>query len=190
MDIEAFVRWALHDMRAALAHLRYDYAASLHISLKAPRPTISDAQAELNCQLRDERDDADFERRREEDREALERQYLLLLKQQEGAPIDPEEFAAPPRPEIEEEEEEPDDEPEEDDDDEGNVAQKKKPRPSLTDFFFDNQHPLADNYRICGTVCPDTVCFPTRRRDLAIHLTVRERLPRRAVPRGGAKSTQ
>jgi hypothetical protein len=162
-------------IRAALARVRADYRASLSIHLCVPPPPPSPAQKELERQFRDAQDEAEF-RQREADRlEALEQQYLYQLKQQEGAPIDPEEFAASPVPREEdpsaEDDEDLDDE--EEDDGEGGVAEKKKPMPNPI-FLSDDEHPLADQYRLWSTVTLDTVYFLPHARDIAIHLMARE----------------
>lgn len=162
----------------ALNRLRAPYRCILHISLRVPPPPMSPAQAELERQFRDARDEADFARRREEEREALERQYLLQLKQQQGEPIDPEEFAAPPSTPLPVPDEEDEADEEEDDDGEGGIAEKEKPMVHLN--LWDDEHPLADQYRLWMQVSPDELWVDPRQRDIAVYLLRRE--PDEVIP--------
>ena len=159
--------------REAMARLRYEYLGDLWISLTVPVQKPTPVQLDMLRQYQEDMDRADHERRQKEQRERLEREYLLQLKKQEGAPIDPEEFAPgeqeqlPPPPwEIEE------DEPGGDDDGEGGIAVKHKPDPPPDPW--DNEHPLADNYRLSATFTLEKIWFDPRQAGLAIHLMGRE----------------
>ena len=156
--------------RTALARLRSEYAGHLHIYLQVPPPKPSAAQIELNRQFRARDDRAEYERHAEEEREALERQYLYQLKKQEGGPIDPEEFAAPeqvPLPPIEEEEDE------DDEDDGGDIAYKKKPEPTFN-WFNEHDHPLAEAYALLADLSLSEFWIHPHHRSIAVHLLQRE----------------
>jgi hypothetical protein len=161
----------LDALREAIARLRRDYSrAFFMIALRVPPPKPTEAQAKLMQQFRADEDKADFERRKQENQDHLERLYLYKLKKEEGDKIDPKEFAAPaptPQPPPPWESEEDDD-----DDDSGDIAVKKKPEPPP--LWFDDDHPLADNYRLAGTVMLDEIWFYAHFRDIAIHLMRRE----------------
>jgi hypothetical protein len=87
----------LDHARALLASLRSEYVACLYLCLKVQPPKPSPAQAELERQFREKRDEEDFERRRREQADSYERLHLLQLKQQQGEPIDPAEFSPAPQ---------------------------------------------------------------------------------------------
>lgn len=134
-------------LREVLARLRYEYIGRLYISLRVPPPEPTAAQAQLLKQFQNEQDEANFEQRQRDERERLEQLYLYQLKQQQGEPVDPAEFApAPlePRPPAPWEVESEDDE--DDEEGSGNFAVKKKPDPPPD--FWDDEHPLAGNYRL------------------------------------------
>ena len=154
-------------MREILAALRHEYTASFHIWLKVRLPEPSPAQKKLERKLRDEEDERDYEQRQRDHQEYLERLHQMELKQQQGVEIDPAEFS-PPEPEPISEE------PEDDDDDEdGDIAVKTDPDPPRR-FFDEDEHPLADNYRLMGSLTLDEVWFLSHHRGIACHLMVRE----------------
>ena len=157
-------------MRTALARLRYDYEASVMIALISPTPEATPAQQQLEDQFLKERDEADFENRHREQREYLERLHRYELKKQEGSEVSPEEFAAPapqpgPEPPWEQETED-------DDEGRGDVAVKKKPDPPPS--WLDNEHPLADNYRLLAYLNLSELWFMPHHRDVAVYLMRRE----------------
>lgn len=159
------------EIRRSIARLRRAYTAGLMIALKSPVPEPTPAQCELIEQFNEEQRKADFQRRRQEEADHLERLYLYKLKQEGGEPINPEEFAAPaplPDPPPPWKTDEDDD----DDDSPGYIAGKEKPDPPPDPW--NNDHPLADNYRLLASVTPDEVWFMSHHRDLAIHLMQRE----------------
>ena len=172
--------------RHAIASLRDDYnSAGFMIYLKAPPPEETPAQKELVEKFRDEQDEWEFEQRQRDRKEYLDRLHRLELKKQEGTEITPEEFSpseqAPyPEPPWAKADEDDDDEDgidfnpddDEDDDSEGGTATKEKPEPA--GMYFDDQHPLASNYMLMGTLTLDEVWFFPHQRDLATQLMGRE----------------
>lgn len=158
-------------VRAALARLRHAHTAGVMIALRVPPPAPTPAQAELADQFRDAENRADGERRRREHQEYLDRLYLYNLKKEEGGEIDPEEFAVPPPEPLPLHFAETDED--EDEEGEGGVAVKHVPDPP-PGFLFDDDHPLADSYRLLATITLDEAWFMTHQRDLAIHLMQRE----------------
>lgn len=158
--------------REVIARLRHEYGASFMISLRVPPPPPTPAQQKLEDQFRDEQDEWDHQQRLRDEAEYLERLHRLELKKEEGAEIKPEEFSpserAPyPEPPWERESDEEDEE-----EGSGNFAIKKKPEPPPN--RWDDDHPLADNYRLYGNLTLEKVWFYPRGRDLAIHLMGRE----------------
>lgn len=161
-------------LRETLARLRHDYDARIMIALKAPHIEPTPAQKELETKFRDEQDEADYERRRRDREEYLERLHRLELKKQAGEKIDPKDFVPsaqtplPPPPWERDEE---------DDDDDtgsgsGDVAVKEKPDPPPS--WDDEEHPLAHNYRLMGYLSLSEVWFCPHSRDLAIYLMGRQ----------------
>jgi len=72
-----------------------------------------------------------------------------------------------------------DEEDEEDDDaGSGDVAVEKKPDPPPS--WFDDDHPLADNYRVMGHLTMAEIWFPPHQRDVAIYLM--RRPPDQEIP--------
>ena len=169
--------------REAIARLLHDYHASFMICLRAPPPPPTPAQQQLEEQFQHEQERWDFEQRKRDHEEYLERLHRLELKKEEGAEIKPEEFSPserapyPPPPW----------ERESDDDDEeegsGNFVVKKKPEPPPN--RWDDDHPLADNYRLLGELTLEKVWFRPHHRALAVHLMRRE--PDEEVPKEEAK---
>jgi hypothetical protein len=156
--------------RKAMARLRYEYLGQILICLRVPPPQPTAAQAELLRRFRNEQDDADFERRREEEMERLERLYLYQLKRQQGETVDPKQFAPPPPTtpppalwEVEKDEE---------DDESGDLVVKRKPDPPPD--CLDDEHPLADSYRLMAACTLDTFWVDPHFAPLAIHLMRRE----------------
>ncbi|MBI3416661.1 MAG: hypothetical protein HY043_15320 [Verrucomicrobia bacterium] len=157
-------------LREALARLRYDYDADFMICLKAPRLEPTPAQVQLEEQFRDEQEKAEYERHKREQAEYLERLHRLELKKQAGEEIDPQEFVPPaatplPLPPWERDEDEDD---EDDDNWSGDVAVKEKPDPPPS--WLDDEHPLADNYRLMGRLTLSEIWFMPHHRDLAGYL--------------------
>ena len=133
-----------------------------------PEPTP--AQVELEKQFRDEQEEADWERRQQEQKEYLERLHRYELKKQLGAKIKPEEFVPPPPAPLPDPPWEGDEE-----DDElswGDVAVKKKPDPPPS--WLDDEHPLADHYRLMAHLTLSEVWFMPHHRDIAVYLMGRE----------------
>ena len=166
-------------LREAIARLRPDYVGTYMIALKAPQIEPTPAQIELEKQFREQMDKEEFEHYQREHREYLERLYRLDLKKQAGEKINPEDFAVPPSepfspPPWESEDEEEDDS----NDGEGGVAVKEKPDPPPS--FLDDEHPLADKYRIIGSVNLAEVWAISHARDLGVYLLGRQ--PDREIP--------
>ena len=141
------------------------------IALTSPRPEATPAQRQLEEQFQKERDEAESESRWREQKEYLERLHRYELKKQEGSKVSAEEFAAPatqPGPEPPWERETEDD----DDESDGDVAIKKKPDPPPS--WLDNEHPLADNYRLLAYMTMSEIWFMPHHRDVAVYLMRRE----------------
>lgn len=155
--------------RHAVARLKDDYVSDFHIYLKAPKVIPTDAQKKLEEQFRNEQDRADYERGRVEDAEYLERLHRYELKKEEGQSIIPEEFAPgdriplPPPPWEREDEDEDSDDP-----NSGDIAVKKKPDPPPS--WFDDEHPLADNYRMFGRFDLEKIHVSNRDESLITYL--------------------
>ena len=143
----------LDGAREAIARLRHEYYGQFMICLKAPEIEPTPAQRELEAKFRAQCDEWEHENHQREQRERLERIYRYELKKQSGQKVDPNEFSAPapgenyPIPPEESEDEDADDE---DINSSGDIAVKKKPDPPPS--FFDDEHPLADNYRMMGHI--------------------------------------
>jgi hypothetical protein len=97
------------------------------------------------------------------------------LKKQLGEPIKPEEFAPgdqeplPPPPWEREPEED-----EDDDDNSGTGGVKVKEKPDPPPDPWDDEHPLADNYRLWAHLTLDALWVYPHHRDLAVYLMGRE----------------
>lgn len=162
----------VHWFRVAITRLRHEYHGEIMICLKVPPLKASPAQRELERKFRDAQDQAEFENRRRERAEYLERLHRYELKKQEGMTIKPEEFAPgepvplPPPPW------ESDNEDKDDAEGEGGVAVKEKPDPPPS--FNDGEHPLADNYRLIVHLSLGEAWFAPHHRDLAIYLMRRQ----------------
>jgi hypothetical protein len=161
-------------MREVLTRLRYDYTASFMIALKSPRLEPTPAQVQLEKQFRDEQDQAGWERRQQEQQEYLERLHRYELKKQLGEAIKPEDFVPPPPTKLPPPPWEREDEEDEDDNENsaGDLVVKQKPDPPPS--WFDDEHPLADNYRLMGTLTLLEVWFMPHQRDLAVYLMGRQ----------------
>jgi hypothetical protein len=176
--------------REAMTRLRpgYDHA-SLSIYLRVPPPEDTPAMKALEEKFERERDEWESEQTERDRREYLERLHQLELKKQEGAEIVPEEFSPtekgespiPPWREPEEADDEDGEfDPDDDDDDEGDegdegdgdVGVKEKPR--IPASWLDDEHPLADQYRLSARFTLEEVWFPNHFRTLAIQLMGRE----------------
>jgi hypothetical protein len=168
-------------IRSALAWLRDDYYVTVMIVLKAPRPKATPAQEQLEEQFRRERDEADFENRRRERQEYLERLHRYELKKQSGGQVAPKQFAPPPPQPLPVPPWEREDGEEEEDSGAGDIAVKKKPDPPPS--WLDDEHPLADNYRLMATLTLSEMWLGPHHRDLAVYLMGRE--PDREVGDGG-----
>jgi hypothetical protein len=160
----------LEAMREALTRLRHEYAAHIWIFLKSPRLEPTPAQKQLEEQFRDEQDKADYERRQEEQRKYLERLHRYELKKQLGEKIKPEDFVVEPQAPLPPPPWEREDEDEESGD--GDVAVKEKPEPPPG--WFDDDHPLADNYNLMGNLTLSEVWFAHQNRDVAVYLMGRQ----------------
>ena len=168
-------------LREAIARLRWDYVGGFMIALKVPPIEPTPAQVELEKQFRARMDEEDFEHRQREQREYLERLYRLDLKKQAGEKINPEDFAVPPPepfspPPWESEDEEAEDE--DGNHGEGGLAVMEKPEPPPDPW--DNDHPLADKYRMIGSINLSEIWVTSHARDLAVYLMGRE--PDREIP--------
>jgi hypothetical protein len=138
-------------LRTLLAQLRSEYLGHLYLRLRVPPPPPTAAQQQLIKQFREQQDEADFEQRQRDQQERLERLHLFQLKQQQGEAIDPKEFSPTPKAPypVPPWEEESDDDEDADDEGSGNFAVKTKPDPPPDPY--DDEHPLADNYRLWFT---------------------------------------
>jgi hypothetical protein len=170
-------------IRSALVWLRDDYYVTVMIVLKAPRLQATPAQEELEEQFRREQDEADFENRRREQREYLERLHRYELKKQSGEQVAPKEFAPPPPQPLPAPPWEREDGEDEEDSAAGDIAVKKKPDPPSS--WLDDEHPLADNYRLMATLTLSEIWFAPHHRDLAVYLMGRE--PDREIGDGESK---
>jgi hypothetical protein len=136
-------------LREALAWMKPDYNVTFYVALKAPRLEPTAAQRQLQKQFDDEQERFDTEKRQREREEHLERLHRFNVKKQEGYTVKPEEFAAPnpesPPPAPWEREDE-----DEGGEGDGDVIVKEKPDPPPS--WFDDEHPLADNYRMWGNL--------------------------------------
>ena len=169
-------------MREVLSKLRYDYSAGFMISLKVPERKKSAAEEALEQKFLDQEEEADFERREKEREDYLDRLHRYELKKQEGQKIKPEEFAAPsetPGAETENDEDE-----ETDEAGDGDVITKKKPEPPPS-FLDEDQHPLAEQYRVMGTVTLSEAWFGSRDPHMVSYLMGRN--PDEVIPEEPAK---
>jgi hypothetical protein len=160
-------------VRASLARLRGDYHCMLMICLKAPPPEPTPAQKQLEEQFSNEQDEADRARQERDRQEYLERLHRYQLKKQLGETINPEEFvppplAPPPEPEAEDDDFSTDD----DNSGEGGVAVKEKAEPPAN--MWDDDHPLAHEYRLMANISREEIWFATQQRDIAIYLMRRQ----------------
>ncbi|KAF0179335.1 MAG: hypothetical protein FD161_1434 [Limisphaerales bacterium] len=162
----------VHWFRVAMTRLRREYHGQIMICLKVPPLKATPAQQEMERKFRDAQEQAEWENRRREREEYLQRLHRYELKKQEGMTIKPEEFAPgdalplPPPPW------ESDSEDEDDADGEGDVAVKEKPDPPPS--YDDGEHPLADNYRLMVHLSLAEAWFAPHHRDLAIYLMRRQ----------------
>ncbi len=169
----------LETTRGALAWLRSEYNANIWVNLKAPKRKRTKAEKQLEEKFEREQEDAEFERRQQEEQEYLDRLHRYELKKQEGSKVKPEEFAAPaakPLPPAPWEKEE------EEDEEGGNgnfVVKTKKPEPPPS-YFDDDDHPLADNYRAMGWLSLSEVWFTNRDQGLVSYLI--GRAPDEVIP--------
>lgn len=158
-------------LREAMSRLRHEYEGQFMISLIAPAVIPTPAQLELEKKLRAAEDDEDFERRHREYQEYLDRLHRYELKRQAGLEVSPNEFAPPPPPEATAPPPAPTEEnwQNDDADADGEIATEiEVPEPSGS--FLDNEHPLADEYRLLGRLSLNEVWFLPHHRDLAIYL--------------------
>lgn len=159
-------------IREAFSRLRHDYTAVLMVCLKSPRLEPTPAQIEMENQFQEERDHAQYELRRQEQKEYLERLHRYELKKQLGEEIKPEDFTPPPPaalpPPPWENEEEGDD----DDNVDGDVVVKEKPDPPPS--WLDDEHPLADHYRLYAYLLPTEIWFFPHHRELVVYLLGRQ----------------
>jgi hypothetical protein len=163
--------------REAMTRLRDGYVwAQVSIHLRVPPPEDTPAQKALEESFQEQRERWENEQDDRDRQMYIERLHQLELKKQEGGEVVPEEFSPSeqaPYPIPPWTIEPPDDEAGGDDDqNEGDVATKEKPQPPVR--YFDDEHPLADNYRLLATLTPDEVWFLPHHRALAIQLMRRE----------------
>ncbi len=159
-------------MREVFASLRHEYVATFHISLKVRPPEPTPAQKEFEKKLRDEQDDWEYEQRQRDRQEYLERLHQMELKQQQGLEIDPDEFSPSEREDYPEVPAKPADDEDDDDDEDGSIAVKTDPDPPQ--MYFDDEHPLAGNYRLLGFLSLEEVWIYPHHRGIACHLMTRE----------------
>jgi hypothetical protein len=175
VDIEAFavvekLPLIVEAARECLARFRSDWIVRVAIVLRAPRPEPSAAQKELERQFDREQDHAEYEIRQREQEEYLERLHRFELKKQEGGKVNPAEFAPgekeelPPPPWERGEDEEEEDE----DGASGGIAVKKRPDPPPS--WMDDEHPLADQYRLYSCVTRSEMWFYPHHRSLGEYL--------------------
>jgi hypothetical protein len=161
-------------MREVLARLHHDYNVQFMVQLKSPKIVATPAQVQLEQQFQDERDKAEREHREQDQKEYLERLHRYELKKQLGKKIKPEDFVPPPPapmplPPWEREDGEDDNDSSNED---GGVAVKEKPDPPPS--WLDDEHPLADNYRLMGFLTLAEIWFMPHHRDIVIYLMRRQ----------------
>lgn len=159
-------------IREAFGRLRHDYTVLLMVCLKAPSIEPTPAQIELEKQFQEEQDQAQYELRRQEQKEYLERLHRYELKKQLGEAIKPEDFTPPPPAALPPPPWENEDEEDDDGNTEGDVAVKEKPDPPPS--WLDDEHPLADHYRLYAYILPTEIWFLPHHRDLVIYLLGRQ----------------
>jgi len=159
-------------MRGVLARLRHDYTGILMVCLKSPTVVPTPAQVQLEKQFQEQQDKADYERRQEEQKNYLERLHRYELKKQLGDEIKPEDFVPPPPAPLPVPPWQLDDAEDAPSDGDGDVAVKEKPDPPPS--WFDDEHPLADNYRLMAILNLAEVWFMSHHRDIAIYLMGRQ----------------
>ena len=175
----------LNGAREAIAQLRHDYLGTFMIALEAPKIEPSPAQRELEAKFREKCDKWESENHQREWRERLDRIYRHDLKQQAGEKVNPQEFAAPPPGEYPTESWDQEEEAEDDDASEfGGVAVKKKPDPPPS--WLDDEHPLADQYRLMGTVELDEIRAVNHGEQLFAYLMGRQ--PDLVIPKEESQS--
>lgn len=161
----------LEAARSAMAELRYEYQATFMISLRVPPPVPTPEQKKFNDRLQNEQDDWEFEQMQKDRQEYVDRLHQMELKQQQGAEINPEEFSPSERAEFPEPKSSINQD-DDDDDGDGEIAVDHDPDPS--DFLSEDEHPLADSYRLLGHLTLNEAWFLTHHRGLAVHLMMRE----------------
>lgn len=159
-------------VRSAIARLRHEYTGNIMIRLTAPVPEPTPAQVELQKQFDEERERAEFEQRQRERMELLDRQHRYDLKKQLGDEIKPEEFTVPPPAPLPEPPWEQDEDDGEDDEGEGGIAVKEKVEPPPDPW--DNEHPLADKYRLLATLTLSELWILPHHKDIACYLMQRQ----------------
>jgi len=159
-------------MQEVMARLRHEYTAGFMIALINPRRKLTAAEEKLEKKFRRKQDEADYERRRQELNEHLERIHRFELKKQLGEVIKPEEFVpAPLTPLPDSPWEEEDDEDEDDTDD---LLGKSKQKADAPPSWWDDEHPMAEDYSLLGNLTFSEIWMPSRLRDLAVYLMRRE----------------
>lgn len=139
--------------REALARVKEDWYAFVYVDLKSPKLELTREQKRMVEQFRDEQDDFDFEQRKKEWDEFIDRVHRYQIQKQDGRAVDPAKFAAPapeqpPPAPWEREDEEDEDEDEDESGETGLAVKKKKPEPPPD--WDDDEHPLAGHYRMWG----------------------------------------
>ncbi len=154
-------------IRAELAWLKCAWSAGIQIHLEFP--PVNDPKAMAEIERQSEWDDReDYERRRKEEAEFLERQHRLDLQKEAGAKIHPKDFAAPnvPAPAHPEEEDNSND----DNDDSGDIALKDPEEDAAQLLDPDRPHPLAGRYRLGGGFHEGGAWFYASQRQTAEYL--------------------
>ena len=158
-------------LREALSRLRHDYGATLMIALRKPAKKLTKAQQKLQDRIEAEREDAEYEQRQQERADYLERLHRHELKKQAGEKIDPNEFVPPAQAPL------PEDEAAEESDADQTEGQDLADDDPWVD---DDDHPLADNYRLMGQLSLAEIWFDNHTRALAVYLMGRQ--PDQIIP--------
>lgn len=159
----------LQAVRGCLAELRHHYSGTLTISLQNPRTRFTSAEIDREEHLRERQEDAEFDQWQRDQEEYLDRLHRYELKKQEGGPIDPAEFSVPEQEVWDEEE------PEEEEADflvEDEETEEEEEQNGA--FLFEEEHPLAEHYRLTAFLSLEVIRFHPEQREIAIHLMRRE----------------
>ena len=170
--VEIFAE-VVRTLREGLARLRHEFTGTLMIMLQNPpiKPTPAEIQEEER--LQELENNAYYEQWRRDQEEYQDRLHRYELKKEEGGPIDPAEFTVP-EPQADPfwtmEEGENEDEIE-DEEDEGEFSEEPEQEDEVVEEFqLDNEHPMADHYRLLALIKLNEVWFLPHHRGLAVHL--------------------